>query len=93
MLSHILFIFTFTSISFFRILSAWFYHGHNPNNDFFQVRPYFKEYREGIRPKCVFEEYVEMPEYQNVQTRMLGADSFPYRNVTITNEVNKFHFL
>lgn len=32
-----------------------------------------------------------MPEYQNVQTRMLGADSFPYRNVTITNKVNKFN--
>lgn len=28
-----------------------------------------------------------MPEYQNIMTRMLGADSFPYRNVTVTKEV------
>lgn len=28
-----------------------------------------------------------MVEYQNIQTRMLGADSFPYRNVTITEDV------
>jgi hypothetical protein len=53
------------------------------------VRPYFKEIREGKRPKVLFEEYVEMPEYQNIQTRMLGADSFPYKNVTITDKVNK----
>ena len=78
-----------------RILSAWFYHGHSPNNDYFQVRPYFKEIRDGKRPKVLFEEYVEMPEYQNIQTRMLGADSFPYKNVTITDKVkaNSFFFL
>lgn len=35
----------------------------------------------------MFEEYIEMPEYQNIQTRMLGADSFPYRNVSVTEEV------
>ena len=29
-----------------------------------------------------------MPEYQNIQTRMLGADSFPYRNVTVNEEVS-----
>lgn len=28
-----------------------------------------------------------MPEYNNILTRMLGADSFPYRNITITDEV------
>ena len=28
-----------------------------------------------------------MPEYQNIQTRMLGADSFPYRNVTVDRHV------
>ena len=72
-----------------RILSAWFYHGHSPNNDYFQVRPYFKEIRDGKRPKVLFEEYVEMPEYQNIQTRMLGADSFPYKNVTITDKVKE----
>lgn len=28
-----------------------------------------------------------MPEYQNIQTRMLGANSFPYRNVTVNEAV------
>jgi len=31
-----------------------------------------------------FPEYVEMNEYQNIMTRMLGADSFPYRDINIT---------
>lgn len=70
-----------------RLLSAWFYRGHSPNLDFFQVRPEFKEIKLGLRPKVVFEEYVEMPEYQNIQTRMLGANSFPYKNITITDAV------
>ncbi len=51
------------------------------------MRPEFKEIREGKRPKVQFAEYLEMHEYQNIQTRMLGADSFPYRNVTVTEEV------
>ena len=70
-----------------RLLSAWFYRGHNPNNDFFQVRPEFKEIRDGKRPKITFAQYLEMHEYQNILTRMLGADSFPYRNITITDKV------
>jgi hypothetical protein len=70
-----------------RLLSAWFYRGHTPNNDFFQVRPYFKEIAEGKRPKVIFSEYIEMNEYQNIQTRMLGADSFPYRDVKIDQRV------
>ena len=28
-----------------------------------------------------------MHEYQNIQTRMLGADSFPYRNITVDQNV------
>ena len=71
-----------------RLISAWFYRGHTPNNDFFQVRPYFKDIFQGKLPKVKYEEYIEMPEYQNIQTRMLGADSFPYRNITITDEVS-----
>ena len=72
-----------------RLLSAWFYRGHSPNLDFFQVRPWFKEIADGKRPKVKFDEYIEMVEYQNIQTRMLGADSFPYRNISITKEVLK----
>lgn len=70
-----------------RLLSAWFYRGHSPNLDFFQVRPYFKDIAAGKLPKVTFDEYIEMVEYQNIQTRMLGADSFPYRNITINEDV------
>jgi hypothetical protein len=75
------------SVVCFRILSAWFYRGHSPNLDFFQVRPYFKDISDGKLPRVEFPEYVGMHEYQNIQTRMLGADSFPYRNITVTDEV------
>jgi len=70
-----------------RLISAWFYRGHSPNLDFFQVRPEFKDIKDGLRPQVVFDEYLDMPEYQNIITRMLGADSFPYKNVTITETV------
>lgn len=70
-----------------RIMSAWFYPGHSPNNDFYKVRPWFSDIKKGRRPKVTFEEYLGMPEYHNIQTRMLGADSFPYRNVTVTEAV------
>lgn len=52
------------------------------------MRPYFKEIYQGKRPKILFDEYIEMMEYQNIQTRMLGADSFPYRNVTVNQQVS-----
>lgn len=71
-----------------RLLSAWFYRCHTPNNDCFQVRPYFKLIHEGKLPKVDFDEYIEMNEYQNIQTRMLGADSFPYRNISIDDKVS-----
>ena len=70
-----------------RLLSAWFYRGHSPNLDFFQVRPWFKDIKDGKRPRVTFDEYLDMPEYNNIQTRMLGANSFPYKNVTITHEL------
>lgn len=70
-----------------RAISAFFYRGHSPNLDFFQVRPEFKLIKEHKAPRVEFPEYITMVEYQNIQTRMLGADSFPYRNVPITDEV------
>ena len=70
-----------------RILSAWFYRCHTPNDDCFNVRAYFKSIRAGLIPKVTYAEYIEMPEYSNIQSRMLGADSFPYRNVTVDDEV------
>jgi hypothetical protein len=30
---------------------------------------------------------MDIHEYHNIQTRMLGADSFPYRNITVDQEV------
>ena len=71
-----------------RTISGWFYAGHNPNNDAFDVRPEFMEIRKGNLPKVKFQEYARMPEYRDVQTRMLGADSFPYRNITVDEKVN-----
>ena len=91
-------------------MSAFFYRGHSPNLDFFDVRPEAKLIKEGydrntvcdkytlksiivfllfrLRPKVTFDEYLDMHEYQNIISRMLGADSFPYRNITVDEKVN-----
>ena len=68
-------------------MSAWFYAGHNPNNDAFQVRPEFLKIRKGRLPRVGYEEYVQMQEYRNVQSRMLGANSFPYRDIEVNRTV------
>lgn len=34
-----------------------------------------------------FASYLEMPEYNNIMTRMLAEDSFPYRNISIGEKV------
>ena len=34
-----------------------------------------------------FPQYLEMHEYNNIQTRMLGADSFPYRDIVVDEQV------
>ena len=70
-----------------RLVSAWFYRCHSPNSDCFQVRSEFKLIKQKKKPKAIFPEYMDMPEYNNILTRMLGAGSFPYKNVTITEEV------
>lgn len=40
--------------------------------DYFSVREEFKLIREGKLPKKTFKEYLEMPEYNNIMTRMIG---------------------
>lgn len=40
----------------------------------------------GKLPKVGFDEYLDMVEYSNIQTRMLGADSFPYSTVEVTEQ-------
>ena len=37
--------------------------------------------------QVTFGEYLEIHEYNNIMTRMLGADSFPYRNITVNEKV------
>ena len=72
------YIYTFCMIA--RAISGWFYPGHNPNSDAFHV----------VKPatrRISFAEYLQMREYQNIQTRMLGANSFPYRNIPVTSKV------
>lgn len=82
-------IFEQLSVIYYRLISGWFYPGHNPNSDAFHVRSSSSINMTTITaPKPVsFQQYIEMMEYQNIQTRMLGADSFPYRRVTITEQV------
>jgi hypothetical protein len=65
---------------FMRSISGFFYRGHNPNFDVFQLRPgtWFRptESRPKINPhpaKWTYEEFVEAPEYQNVMSKMFGA--------------------
>ena len=75
-----------------RVVSAWHYRCHNPNWDCFHV-PGATQWSERKRadeqwhlkpPNAThagyasFAEFLDMPHYQNVQTRMLGKDRFPY---------------
>ena len=63
-----------------RGVSAYFYRGHNPNYDAYKLRPGLwvhpndrKFYPALIGQKTyTFKEYVGMPEYQNVITKMFG---------------------
>ena len=63
-----------------RGVSAYFYRGHNPNYDAYKLRPGIlgpSERPETLsgtdRPENIhFKEYVGMPEYQNVITKMFG---------------------
>ena len=61
-----------------RYVSAWHYRCHNPNYDCFGVRKEFMKIRYGRAKKKTFEEYLAMPEYQNVMTKMLALDKLPY---------------
>ena len=76
-----------------RIISAFYFQGHSPNWDRFGVRDEFVEGPEswprinGTRaPPFSFRQYLEFPEYQNIASRMLAYDSFPYRNLTVGAE-------
>ena len=57
---------------------------HHPDND---SRRHRRSVSDTSRPVVSFLEYIDMIEYRNIQTRMLGADSFPYRNISINEHV------
>ena len=76
-----------------RVVSAWHYRCHNPNWDCFHidgsvqwaerkrlhddwyVRP---PNASDVLPWVSFGRFLDMEHYQNIQTRMLGSDRFPY---------------
>lgn len=85
-----------------RLVSGWWYYGHQPNtDDFLSVRTEFNAERkrklaagvtrlmleQHLNDTWSFEEYLAMPEYRDIATRMFGADSHPYRNVTVDSRV------
>ena len=66
-----------------RFVSGFFYRAHSPNWDRFNIRPEFSE--DPTYPfKYSFDEYLEMPEYQNILVKMFARDKFPYFNATLT---------
>jgi len=70
-----------------RSVSGYFFRGHGPNWDRFHVRDEFltsPPSGEWWTWPFSFEDYVRMPEYHNIITRMLSRDSFPYRDLEIT---------
>ena len=67
-----------------RFISGFFYRAHSPNWDRFGLRPgYFR--REKTYPfKFSFDDYLGMPEYQNILVKMFARDKFPYFNASLT---------
>ncbi|GMI59473.1 hypothetical protein ScalyP_jg4579 [Parmales sp. scaly parma] len=73
-----------------RVVSAYGYRCHSPNNDCYRVREEYCQSGQLSRKECgpstsskvwSFEEYLELPEYHNIFTRMFGLGSkgtFPY---------------
>lgn len=65
---------------FIRSISGYFYRGHNPNFDVFQLRPGLWFRPTDAKPKLnphpsrwTYEEFHKAPEYQNVMTKMFGG--------------------
>ena len=67
-----------------RSTSAFLFRGHSPNWDRFNVRAEFPNFPTK-KPKYTFQDYLGFNEYRNIMTRMFALDSFPYRNLTITD--------
>jgi len=69
-----------------RALSGYFYRCHNPNEDCYHVNEKFCPTGKMQRCKAAdppfvpwtFEQYVDQEDYQNIYTRMAGANKFPY---------------
>ena len=69
-----------------RVISSWHYRCHNPNFDCFKVRPNLRTWKmhlNGVREppgvrNFTFDEFLGMPEYHNIATRMFSRDALPY---------------
>jgi len=65
-----------------RVVSGFFYRAHSPNWDRFNVRNYFSKHP--IHPfRFSFDEYLGMPEYQNILVKMFARNQFPYFNASL----------
>mmetsp|Transcript_22266 Transcript_22266/g.26786 ORF Transcript_22266/g.26786 Transcript_22266/m.26786 type:complete len:631 (+) Transcript_22266:103-1995(+) len=60
---------------FHRAASAYFYRGHSPNYDVFDLRPGLWLPPHIQRANVTLREYFSLPEYQNILTKMFGHDS------------------
>ena len=88
-----------------RVKSAFYYRCHNPNMDCYHVRESYCQLRKKSSGECgegvegpkgkvwTFDEYLELPEYHNIFTRMFGGAPngiFPYTaDSPVTEEVSK----
>jgi len=73
-----------------RVISAWHYRCHNPNFDCYHVRSEFRTFRQYTLSRdgkgtalsewvnITFDQYLRIPEYHNVQTRVFAANLAPY---------------
>ena len=69
-----------------RVISSWHYRCHNPNFDCFKVRPNLRTWKMHMRGESeppgvrnyTFDEFLRMPEYHNIATRMFSRDAMPY---------------
>jgi len=66
-----------------RVLSAYKYRCHNPNHDCYNVRKDFCKHGRQCRRRYTIDDYLDMPEYHNIFTRMVARNVFPYSNTSV----------
>ena len=88
-----------------RVISGYFYNGHNPNRNYYNApipahlqrsdktrQACFLEDQKEMKPFCpyTFDNYLAMPAFSNVVVQMLGLDRHPYEVDAAATEA---HFL